>query len=253
MVEFDPIRRLKEIARDLDQIPVQKIPDEMGKICLFVINTYKSYRINLGIGPFHDAFMLARVIKAHGYQIFYLHNPHCSHFLQYLDLFLQRTTQHLIFSYVGHGTGVIDLNGDEADGMDEALVFDDGNIIDDDLIEHLVHNKSPYSRLTLLTDAAYKDTIWDMKDLSASGKPVPPNVVSLSAETVIPDNSFSMEQAMRHEQGAFQQGLSRVLKGNPDATPNDIGYLIENALREEGQRYTAGASTPSLLDEPFFL
>jgi dTDP-D-glucose 4,6-dehydratase len=66
------------------------------------------------------------------------------------------TGVHLLLLYVGRGTSVRDVSGDEA------LVFDDGNIVDDDLISRLVRYKNQRSVLTLLADARQPDVIWNM-------------------------------------------------------------------------------------------
>lgn len=250
MSSIDPIRRLKEIARDVQQIPIQNVPQVMDKIFLICINTYKSYQINTGSSPIMDAFNLARIIKQRGYQVFFIHNPHANIFMRYFAAFLESTENHLIFMYVGRGTGVRDLNGDETDGVDEALVFDDGNIIDDDLVNCLVHCKNPNSRLTLFTDASYKDTIWDLQEKAQNGKPIPPNVLSLSAETKLQTMTATIEAEARVEKGQFAQALTRAFRNNPEATPNDLQRLMESTLREAGQVYTIGTTTPDLLDQP---
>ena len=249
---MDPIRRLKEIARDLQAIPIEMVRD-MDKAFMICINTYKSFKLNLGSSPINDAFQLARIVKQAGYEVFFIHNPHAAIFLKYFDAFLQRTHGHLIFLYVGRGTSVEDLNGDELDGYDEALVFDDGNIIDDVLVTHLERCKNPDNILTLLTDASHKDTIWDMEEKAANGQPIPPRVRSLSAETKLATVTVTPEACRRVEQGAFAQGLTRCLRGDPKASPNDMKAQMESILREAGQVYTVGTTSPELLDQPVLL
>ena len=64
-----------------------------------------------------------------GYQCFHLRNVTSKRFLDVLAKFLKNTTDHLVVFYVSHGTNVKDTNGDESDGFDEAMVFDDGLVI----------------------------------------------------------------------------------------------------------------------------
>ena len=200
-----------------------------------------------------DAFNLARIIKQRGYQVFFIYNPHASIFMQYFGAFLEGTDNHLIFMYIGRATGVQDLNGDETDGVDEALVFDDGVIIDDDLVNCLVHFKNPNSRLTLVTDAAYKDTIWDMQEKAENGKPIPPNVLSLSAETKMQTLTATIEAEARVEKGEFANALTRAFRANVEATPNELQRLTESTLREAGQVYSVGTTSPELLDQPVLI
>ncbi|KAG8792317.1 cytochrome c oxidase subunit 1 [Ceratobasidium sp. 428] len=72
----------------------------------------------------------------------------------------------------GHGEQILDCNGDEADGLDEAIVpsdwstkygyRDDGLIIDDDLRGHLVDSLPPGATLIALFDSCHSGTILDM-------------------------------------------------------------------------------------------
>ncbi|OHT02525.1 Clan CD, family C14, metacaspase-like cysteine peptidase [Tritrichomonas foetus] len=253
MSSIDPIRRLKEIARDIQQVPIQNVPREMEKVFFICINTYKGFQINTGSSPMMDAFNLARIIKHRGYQVFFIHNPHAAIFMQYFAAMLESVYKHLIFMYIGRGTGVQDLDGDELDGVDEALVFDDGVIIDDDLVTCLVRYKNQESRLTLLTDASYKDTIWDMEEKSKNGKPIPPNVLSLSAETRLQTMTATIEAEARVEKGAFAQALTTAFRQNAEATPDDLQRMMENTLREAGQVYTVGTTSPELLSQPVLI
>lgn len=225
----------------------------MDKVFFICINTYKSYKLNLGAAPIQDAYGLARVVKQAGYEVYYIHNPHSQIFLQYFDAFLNLTQKHLIFLYVGRGTSVRDINGDEVDGYDEALIFDDGNILDDDLVAHLEMCKNRSNVLTLLTDANHKDTIWDMQEHAANGKPIPENVRSLSAETRMATVTVTPEACVRAEKGAFTHALTRALRANPQATPNELNDAVSAILGEAGQVYTASSTSRELLDQPVLL
>jgi hypothetical protein len=250
---LDPIRRLKEIARDAKQIPLEVFRKEMHKVFLISINTYTSYDMNIGSGPFEDAFQLARIVKLSGYQIFYIHNPHAATFLDYFDKFLSLTTSHLIFLYVGRGTSVADVSGDEADGFDEALVYDDANIIDDVLVTHLVNHKNPGSQITLLTDARHKDVIWNMCEKAEDGRPIPPGVRSLSAERRWQTVTKTLDEDVRVEKGTFVHAITEALRRDPKATPRSLQELVTDRMREVGQAYTFGTTSPGLLDEPLLI
>jgi hypothetical protein len=252
MADFDPMRRLKEIARDVEQIPLQMLKEKQ-KVFLICVNTYKSYQLNLGSSPMADAFELSRQVKKADYEIFYLQNVHAATFLDYFDAFLQLTKFHLIFLYVGRGTSVADLNGDETDGRDEALVFDDRLIIDDDLVTHLVRNKNPSSVLTLLTDALHKDTIWNMTEKAENGEPIPALVRSLSAETKLQTMTRTFDAVIRVEKGAFTHALAQGLRSKLKATPKDLEEGVRSILAEAGQVYSFGTTSPELLDEPLLL
>eukprot|EP00667_Euglena_gracilis_P007749 EG_transcript_7825 len=70
------------------------------------------------------------------------------------------------FHYSGHGVQVPDLDGDEADGMDEAICPVDysraGFIVDDELFELLVRPLPQGSRLTCIMDCCHSGTVLDL-------------------------------------------------------------------------------------------
>lgn len=71
----------------------------------------------------------------------------------------------LFFSFSGHGIQVPDINGDEPDGLDEALVPADfqthGYLLDDDL-GALVQKVCKGARLTSLIDACHSGSVMDL-------------------------------------------------------------------------------------------
>lgn len=246
----DPVRRLKTLGHDISSMPVSRIPKDMGKICFICVNTYTSYRLNLGTGPVNDAVSLAKRVKACGYEVYFIHNPHSRNFLKYLDVFFQNTAEELIVYYVGHGTTVSDTNGDEEDGHDEAFVFDDGNIVDDVLIEHLIDCKHPDSKLILITDACHSGSIWDIQGGCVHGRELPKRIISLSAAS----DRQTAKQTMidRQEQGIFTSNMTKLLKAEPELSPNALAPKMRAQLRKFGQTFTVGTTSPELLDEPLF-
>merc|ERR1719379_194767 len=89
-----------------------------------------------------------------------------------------------VFFFAGHGTSVVDVDGDEADGRDEALCFTrDGrmsraeNLIDDDLAATICSSFDPGVDVLLITDCCHSGTIGDLE--KAIWKPF--RAVSISA------------------------------------------------------------------------
>ncbi|KAH7098393.1 peptidase C14 [Auriculariales sp. MPI-PUGE-AT-0066] len=80
-----------------------------------------------------------------------------------------KTGDRFFFHFSGHGSQVVDTNGDEPDGYDEAIwpmdfkLNDDSSyIIDDDLRELMVNALPPGCRLTALFDSCHSGTILDL-------------------------------------------------------------------------------------------
>ncbi len=73
----------------------------------------------------------------------------------------------LFVSYSGHGTSVVDKNGDEEDGYDEALCPVDyasaGFIVDDDIKANFVDKLPANVKLLMLVDACHSGTMLDLK------------------------------------------------------------------------------------------
>lgn len=156
----DPQRTLKTLGRDLATIPLARLRDKAERVGFICINSFKSYRLNLGTGPINDAVSMAHCLKSFNFDVYFISSPHCKDFLKYLDAFFRNTTGQLVFFYVGHGLSLRDIDIDETDGNDEAFVFDDGVILDDDLVTHVIENKNPSNELILITDACRPGTIW---------------------------------------------------------------------------------------------
>ena len=246
----DAVRRLKTYGRDVSSIAVSRIPADMDKTCFICVNTYTSYRLSLGTGPLNDAVTWAKRMKAFGYEIYFMHNPHSRNFLKYLDAFLEKVKGELVVYYVGHGTSVVDRDGDESDGMDEAMVFDDGTVIDDVLVNHLCEHKHPDSKLILVTDACHSGTIWDIHNGSVNGRNLPENVISISAAN---DKQTAKQTVIdRQEQGIFTYNISKLLKADPELSPNQLATKMKTILRKYSQTFTVGTTTEALLTEPLF-
>jgi hypothetical protein len=109
----DPIRDLKEYGRDLAAIPVSRLPASFEKAAFLCVNTYASYRLNIGVTPINDAVIFAKRLKKFGY---------ARSFLKYLDRFSGRWPGSSCCSTWGTGTG----RAGGGDSPDQAFVFDDG-------------------------------------------------------------------------------------------------------------------------------
>ncbi|OHT12703.1 Clan CD, family C14, metacaspase-like cysteine peptidase [Tritrichomonas foetus] len=243
------VKKLKTYATDVIKTPISRLPKD-ERACFIVCNTYTSYRLSLGDGPLNDAINFAAAMKNYGFTQYYLHNPHSRNFLKYLDAFFKNVSQHLIIYYVGHGTQVADLNADEDDGYDEAFVFEDGTMIDDILLDHLMKNKNETSRVTMVTDACHSGSIWDLQTKNVDGKVLPENIMSISAA----NDKQTAKQAVlnRKEQGIFTMNLASVLKKKPEITPKALVTELRTPLRKYSQTCTIAMTTKSMNEQPIF-
>lgn len=103
------LKQLRELATDLSAIDASSFSPEP--------------HLRLGVGPINDAITVAANHRCMSYRVYSLHNPPHKKFLKLLRVFLQRCESYLTVFCTGQ---VKDASGDEADGYDEVVVFDDG-------------------------------------------------------------------------------------------------------------------------------
>lgn len=243
-------RQIKNVGLDITNISASKLPTKLDKVGFVIINTYEGTRISLGDGPMNDGYNMAKCLKRFGYQIYYILNQKKRFFMEKLAHFLKVTEGTLAVYYVGHGTSVVDLDGDEDDGYDEAMVFVDGNVVDDDLIESIIKNKNQKSKCVLLSDCCHSGSIWDIQSGNYGTRVLPPNIMSISAAT---DKQTSKQTVVgRLEQGIFTYNLNKILKNDPKLSAKQIKTSLAAVLRKYGQTVTIATTTESMLTEPAF-
>jgi len=64
----------------------------------------------------------------------------------------------LVITYSGHGSSVVDYNGDEPDARDETLYLYDGNLVDDEIRSALSKLPAAVS-LTIISDSCHSGTV----------------------------------------------------------------------------------------------
>ena len=248
----EALRNLALYGTDVTELNLEKklkVRTPFKKACLICCNHYTKPAYKLGVGPINDSCTVAENHKKRGYENFYLVNPTPERFLDLLAFFLHNTKEALTVFFTGHGAQVKDRNGDEDDGFDEAMVFDSGHIIDDDLLV-LVEDSCPKNlRLFLLTDCCHSGSIWDLQS-EKDPKKLPPNVLSVSAAK---DSQTAKQTHMNQkDQGIFTYYFWKVLNAKPQITPKQLEALINKPMQKFNQHYTYFPSRPELADKPFF-
>jgi len=242
------VSRLQSIGSDLVSNP--NFSNTNGKAALICINNYVGTRLDLGNGPLNDGYYIAKTVKEFGYDIYYMINPRKSTFLNFLGRFLESIEKQLVVFYVGHGTRTADISGDETDGFDEAMVFVDGNLVDDTLVETLENFKNRSSRVILITDACHSGSIWDIQGASIKGRRIPPNIMSISAA----NDSQTAKQTFleKEDQGIFSYNFRKTVKSSSNISANELKKQMTTQLRKFGQTVTLAESFPGMTSEPIF-
>ena len=164
-----------------------------NKIALVFANSYSGSN-SLGDGPKNDAALTIAQLHNYGYATILASDPSKKDFKMTLKTYLSKDIDSLFIYFSGHGLSITDRNGDEIDGMDEALVFKDGYILDDDLYSLMRHHKC--KRLILMVDSCHSGSIFDIHD--------DPSILTISA---CQDN----EQATQTKYGLFTHYFWRYL------------------------------------------
>lgn len=154
---FDEI---KKIASNGDVTPYKKC-ENVEKLAILFINSYEGTKLSLGEDPINDGFLFKKNIEELGYKCFIYYDINSSMFLTIFKSVLQNEFKHLVIYFSGHGTYYRDTNHDEEDGRDEALVFRDKSILDDEL-GYILEKYNKTKKLTLIPDCCHSGTIFDV-------------------------------------------------------------------------------------------
>jgi hypothetical protein len=246
--------QLKQLATDIGTTSVSSLT--VPRRCCFIsVNSYTNPQVTLGTGPISDACTVATAAKYAGMDCFFIHNAKKASFLSWLDKFLGNASSCLFFYYVGHGTQVKSSGSSEADNMDEAYYFEDGVLIDDILLDHLIKEKNPDSTVILISDCCHSGSIWDLTDYS---KDPPPRVISISAaqdsqtSKQIVVNKEVLNVVSRVEAGVFTSGMFEALKANRFMTPLELKKKLDASLSRYQQNVTVETTSPEMLQESLF-
>lgn len=243
-------RKIKNVGLDITNVPTTRLPASFDNVAYVCINTYVGTRMSLGEGPMNDGYNISKCLKTLGFVVYYIVNPKKKNYLDKLAYFFKNTKGHLSIFYAGHGTYEKDYDGDEADGNDEALVFVDGNVIDDTLAKSLSDNKNPSSKITFITDCCHSGSIWDLQSKVMKDRPIPVNCVSISAAS---DKQTSKQTVVeRMEQGMFSYHFRKAVLANKTITPTALKTTMAANLRKYGQTVTIAATSPDGLTTPIF-
>ncbi|OHT15977.1 Clan CD, family C14, metacaspase-like cysteine peptidase [Tritrichomonas foetus] len=223
---------------------------DITRVCFICCNTYVTPKYKLGVGPLNDSITVAANLKMKGFFIYFLHNPKGQKFLDYLTMFLQKTSEHLTVYYTGHGASIPDKNGDESDGLDEVMIFDDGIVVDDKLVELIKKHATGRAKITLLNDCCHSGTIWDLPTDPKKAMKFPPNIVCISAAK---DNQTAKQAKQRsNDQGLFTFFVFQEVRRNPNLTPKELQKIISEQLKKYKQTCLITPTRQELMNVPIF-
>lgn len=143
------------------------------KLAVCIGNNYPGTAYTLS-GCVNDARDWTELLTAQGYDVVTMTDVGKADMLAVLAGNIDRLGygDRFVFTYSGHGTWVPDVNGDEADGRDEALVGADLVPILDDELQAVFDQVPEHAGALILSDSCHSGTVSRFVDLPAAG-PLP--------------------------------------------------------------------------------
>ena len=165
----------------------------------------------------------------------------------------------VFFHYSGHGTQVQDTDGDEMDGLDEAIYSKNGKIITDDEISEVLMSFPKDKTVFLVFDCCHSGSIADLPyiagktgiQLEKTQKMMRADIICLSGCEDRQTSADVTEKGVSY--GALSATLYNILK-NMDKKKMTWGQLykqlvLEMSFRGYSQYPQLTSSDPSILDK----
>lgn len=151
----------------------------------------------------------------------------------------------LILAYSGHGAQVGDVNGEEADGLDETWCLYDRMLVDDELYAMWAQFK-PGVRIFVLSDSCHSGTVLKnlaLKTMSADGFFVPIDAMSVAAM------SHSLKQVAKDAGQSIETGDLLQSSGRVKSIDFDKTWRVYQASRGmyDSLQFVAGSSEKSVI------
>ena len=122
--------------------------------------------------------------------------------------------------FAGHGTQVADRDGDEADGLDEALQTDDHQLVTDDELTAAFVNIHPSSTIISICDTCHSPS-FDMKRL-----PKGVNAISIKA-------AQDYESALQSGDGSYMSShLFKILAETPQIKVQQLAIKLDANMKK---------------------
>ena len=181
-----PSEEIKKVAVDMKSL-MQSIMKLVGqaqrekkqlKIAVIFCNSYAGTANDLGDCAINDGLLTYDSLNGNGdwapFIIYDCMKEECVKIMT--SVIKLPAISEVCFYFIGHGTRMSDLNGDEADRYDELMVFRDGLLRDDRIAEEIVKAypiNMQKKKLILIADCCHSGTIFDVSTIRKSSKKIP--------------------------------------------------------------------------------
>lgn len=145
--------------------------------------------------------------------------------------------------YSGHGTSIIDVNGDERDGKDECLVpwdYKSSGVVSDDQICKVFSKFNPRTRVIMIIDSCNSGTIGDLKyswnfktaKIENTKSPILASILTISGCLDNETSADAYNTKTRQYNGAMTSCLLNVLKNHKKLSTKNVFYCVSKLKKE---------------------
>lgn len=227
---MSPRKQIMNIA--VDSIPEMRQDLSNCKLALIFCNSYYGTKYDLGDCAINDGLLCYNEFESYHYKTFLFYDVTSIKFKEILKISLGLKLDKLTIYYIGHGTQIKDVNGDEKNGKDECLVFKDKLVVDDE-ISKIVNEKNTCKKLTLIADCCHSESIYDIPPRS--------DIITISA---CKDSQTAKQDWINHKgNGVFSYYFWKYL---PEC--ND-GKILKDKLDNKLNKYSQTCMFNYLTDE----
>lgn len=234
LVEFQRIRKvtsrkdilegIQRIGKILNTVEPSSIPKEgLDKVCFILVNSCNNEFDYFGVGPFNDAYMMAKFHKQMGYNIVLLYNPTAQKFLEFFEFFLTYTTTSLTFYYTGKDAIA---NKD----IDHGIYFIDNTmILQDDLSKFIFEKCHEKGKILLLSDCSSGDSIFNIDLIRQLVEDTHKHIAEIVSFSLNKKGLKPRERKLTH--GLLTFYFCKFIKMYPNCTPKEVVDMLNGAFK----------------------
>lgn len=215
------------------------LSDKYEKVCLMLINSYEDQNKDLGIGPLNDSINVGLYHHKFEYKIFYLYNPQCEEYINYLKYFLQNTTENLtvFFSGLDH----------PCYGIHE-IEFINGRLSSNVLKDTILQNYNGKAKVVFITDSFNGGSVFDIYSIKRSNNLENNKVVSFWVNK----NNHEESNEKKRSHGIFIYYFFKIINDNHNISPKDLVNSIRDSILPFNEVLNFDVSNSNLVDSPIF-
>lgn len=195
------------------------------RLAVCIGNNYPGTPFELS-GCVNDAADWTELLARQGYLVTTLLDVDKATTLEHVTLAVEAAGwgDRVVVTFSGHGTWMPDVDGDEADRRDEALVAGDMSLIVDDELHAILERLHPQAGGLLLPDSCHSGTVSRFADVGVGGYPAPDSAAAGASPRFIPPTVFARN---------LSETRALELEDRAPSTPRETVNLISGARDDE--------------------